>query len=337
MAPATEATMPTPPTLAQASSLPLTQPIITPDQLTPAFPDSVRHSSSQHGNHSQASSSAVNIAARASHRDSGVGENIMRQTTLDLFPKKPRPETTRLLPKNTCLSTASTNNRTHSTQDQQYNMRTNPCLIPNSSTRGKLNTSASNIAPIFHERQPPSPPSAIQNNANIMSIDDSPPHMTTHMTKVQHLQQPVQFNPYASLRSSSSSMSFTSNPSFSELKTILQSLPSNRALYEQIYGKIITVPCKMNDSGSHENVFNIVKSSQDGGVSSSGVDGSAKKKKDKTKKEKKYEFLVVGKFIGPKLSDGAVACRIDSSLVEPYFNGNPPVSWSRFYTVSSTA
>ena len=93
----------------------------------------------------------------------------------------------------------------------------------------------------------------------------------------------------------------------------------------------------MNDSGSHENVFNIVKSSQDGGVSSSGVDGSAKKKKDKTKKEKKYEFLVVGKFIGPKLSDGAVACRIDSSLVEPYFNGNPPVSWLRFYTISRTA
>ena len=326
MAPAMEATMPTPPTLAQASSsVPPTQPSITPDQLTSAYTDSVRQTSSRHGKHSQASSSAVNMAAHASHRDSGGSENIMRQTTLDLFPKKPRPETTRLLPKNTSLSTASTNNRTHSTQFEQNNVRTNPCLIPNSSAGGRMDSSVSSIAPIFHQRQQPPPPSRVHNNANLMSIDDSPPHMTNHSTSMQPLQQPVQFNPYASLRTASSSTSFTSNPSFSELKTILQSLPSNRALYEQFYGKIITVPCKMNDTGSHENVFNIVKSSpsQDGGV---GGDGSAKKKKDKTKKEKKYEFLLVGKFIGPKLSDGAIACRIDSSLVEPYFNGNTPVS-----------
>ncbi len=325
MAPAMQGTMPTPPTLAQATSLPPSQPIITPDQLTPAYPDPERQSSSQHGNHSQASSSVVNVIAHASHRDSGLGENVMRQTTLDLFPKKPRPETTRLLPKNTSLLTAPANNRTHSTQYQQNNMRTNPCLIPNSSNGGRMNSSASNIAPIFHQRQPP--PSTIQNNSNITSIDDYPPHMP--------LQQPVQFNPYASLRPSSSSMSstsFTSNPSFSELKTILQSLPSNRALYEQFYGKIITVPCKMNDACSHENVFNIVKSSQDGDVSNSGGDGSAKKRKDKTKKEKKYEFLLVGKFIGPKLSDGAIACRVKSSLVEPYFNTNTPVSWSCFHT-----
>jgi len=96
-------------------------------------------------------------------------------------------------------------------------------------------------------------------------------------------------------------------------------------LYEEYYGKIITVPCKMNDSSSSENLFNIVKSSQKD--SGGGGDGSAKKsKKDKSKREKKYEFLLVGKFIGPKQSDGAIAFRVDSSLVEPYFNGNTPVS-----------
>lgn len=340
MAPAMEATIPTPPTLAQAPS----QPIITPDQPNSAHPASSRHTSSQPRYHSHATSSAMNITV-ASHRDSSGGEH-MRQTTLDLFPKKPRPETTRLLPKNSISSSVFTNNRTHPTQYQNTSMRNNSCQLSNSSNRERVNSHVNNLAPMFHQRPPP--PSTIQNNPKIISIDFSPPHSTTQTTSNHTLQQPVLINPYASLRSTScdssvvphgetnnggistafcmSSTSFTSNPSFSELKAILFALRSNRELYERYCGKIITVPCKMNDSGSHENLFNIVKSSHDGG------DGSAKKKKDKTKKDKKYEFLLVGKFIGPKQSDGAIACRVDSSLVEPYFNGNTPVSWSSFQT-----
>jgi hypothetical protein len=331
VAPAMAATIPTPPALSQAPSLPPTQPIITPNQPTNAHPNYISQSSSQQRyNHSQASSSSAgNISTHAaSHHDSSGGGNL-RQTTMDAFPKKPRPETTRLLPKNNIAS------------------RNNPSQLSNSSTGGRMNSHVSNLAPIFQQRQPPPPPSAVQINANnIISVDDSPPHSTTHTTSELPLQrQPVPFNPYTSLRQSSSTelvltpsvvdpanistnttTTFTSNPSFSELKLILQSLRSNRALYEEYYGKIITVPCKMSDSSSSENLFNIVKSSQqDGG--SGGSDGSAKKsKKDKSKKEKKYEFLLVGKFIGPKQSDGAIAFRVDSSLVEPYFNGNTPVS-----------
>jgi len=59
-------------------------------------------------------------------------------------------------------------------------------------------------------------------------------------------------------------------------------------------------------------VFNIVKAA--------GGD----KKKSKLKKEKKYEFLLVGRFLGPKQSDGAIACRVESSIFETYFDGYSP-------------
>ena len=48
------------------------------------------------------------------------------------------------------------------------------------------------------------------------------------------------------------------NPlSFSELKALLLTLRSNRALYEEYYGKTIAVPCKIDGAG--EGVFNVVK------------------------------------------------------------------------------
>jgi len=59
-------------------------------------------------------------------------------------------------------------------------------------------------------------------------------------------------------------------------------------------------------------VFNIVKA------------GSGEKKKSRMKKEKKYEFLLVGLFFGPKQSDGGVACRVESSTVGTYFTGYTP-------------
>jgi len=96
------------------------------------------------------------------------------------------------------------------------------------------------------------------------------------------------------------------NHSFSELKELLQSLRSNRTLYDQYYGKVITVPCKISDSGEQDDKhFNIVKANSY---------GSPQKTKNK-----KYEFLFVGKFCGQKQSDGVVACRVASSVIEPYF------------------
>lgn len=75
------------------------------------------------------------------------------------------------------------------------------------------------------------------------------------------------------------------------------------------------------DSKDTGKVFNIVK------AANAAPSGSGSDKKKKSKKEKKYEFLLVTKFLGPKQSDGAIACSVDSSAVlEPYFDGYSPVS-----------
>lgn len=71
-----------------------------------------------------------------------------------------------------------------------------------------------------------------------------------------------------------SSKPLSGNLSFSEFKSLMQSLRHNRVLYEQYYGKEIVVLCKIS-SGSENKVFNIVK---DGGGSGD--------KKSKGKKEK---------------------------------------------------
>ena len=93
------------------------------------------------------------------------------------------------------------------------------------------------------------------------------------------------------------------NHSFSELRSLLQSLRSNRSLYDKYYGKIITVPCKISDSGEQDDkFFNIVKANRYG-----------------SNKDKKYEFFLAGKFLGQKQSDGELACRVASSVLEPYF------------------
>ena len=106
-----------------------------------------------------------------------------------------------------------------------------------------------------------------------------------------------------------------------ELKSILNEIRTNRALYEQYYDKVITVPCKMEDSGSKDKVFNVIKAPP-AVVDDSGSGG----KKIKSKKDKKYEFFFVGKFFGSKQSDGAIACRVESSLLAPYFGVYSPVS-----------
>lgn len=38
----------------------------------------------------------------------------------------------------------------------------------------------------------------------------------------------------------------------------------------------------------------------------------------------KHEFLFICHFLGPKSSDGQIACRVESSLMEPYFHGYTP-------------
>jgi len=254
----------------------------------------------QNRNHQGQSSSTINAA---SSRNNNTGN--LRQQTLDSYPKKPRPETTRLLPNN------SNNGASRPAVQQQigggnpYQRANNNNSNNNGGRNAQSNNSNNNnLAPVFQQRpqqqpqrpqqqpqrqqqQRPPPPvaAAVRNNSNVIPIDDD---------------SPPKANPYASLRppaatnntsqqqvSSSSSTSFNSNPSFSELRSLLQSLRSNRALYDQYYGKVITVPCKISDSSEQEDKhFNIVKSNSY---------GSPQKTKKKNKKDKKYEFLLVGK------------------------------------------
>ncbi|KAL7532760.1 hypothetical protein ACHAXR_004831 [Thalassiosira sp. AJA248-18] len=300
-----------PPPILQAPPPPPPEPANRSNQPM-AQPNSTIHASSQNSNHNQNQSS---YNTKASSSSSGGGN--LRQRTLDSYPKKPRPDTTRLLPNNNASASAN-NNRPMA---QQHHASNNPYQRSNNTNSNGRNAQSKNRPPPLQQQQQQQHP--IRNNSNIIPIDDSPPSSTSQKSSTQQPQR-TQSNPYASLRpptaaappasatnaTTTPSNTFTSNPSFSELKSILQSLRSNRSLYEQYYGKVITVPCKMDNGPSK--VFNIIKA------------GSVEKKKGKSKKEKKYEFLLVGNFFGPKQSDGAISCRVQSSLFEGYFDGYTP-------------
>lgn len=320
---------PPPPMLQAPRPLPPTQPVITPNQpTTTTNPNSAIHASSQHFRN-QTLPTAANASTNASASRS-LDSGNSRQRTLDFYPKKPRPETTRLMPNNKINASVSSGNSNRPVVAQQQ-QHANPYQRTNDNTGG---TNA-------HPKNPP--PLSSQNETNIIPFDDSPPRATFRKAT-----EPPLSNPYASLRPNSTPFislttqptsvsasatnagtlapsTFTSNPSFLELKSILQELRTNRALYEQYYDRIITVPCKMEDSGSKDKVFNIVKAPP----AATDESGSGKKK-GKSKKEKKYEFFFVGKFFGPKQSDGAIACRVESSLIAPYFDIYSPVSVACF-------
>ena len=294
----------------------------TPNQqLTSNRPNTLHHSSSQprerhssflnvtNAAHTSTSASAPPRALEASG-GGGVVAGNSRQRTLDMYPKLPRPETTRLMPSNNSNRPAAMAQQQLPTipTAAQNKKKTNPYQRPNDSN---ISESSDAQQGSRENRQHPPP---LQNETNVIPIDDSPPPTVTHRKS----EEPPLSNPYASLRpspntissNSTASTTFTSNPSFGELKSILALLRSDRDMYEQYYDKIITVPCKLDNSANANAVFNIVKSP---------------KKKWKSKKEKEYEFYVVGKFYGPKQSDGAIACRVESSLIDPYFGIYTPV------------
>jgi hypothetical protein len=297
----------------------------TPNQqLTSTRPNTVHHSSSQprerHSSflnvtnpaHTSTSATAPSRALEAS--SGGVVAGNSRQRTLDMYPKLPRPETTRLMPSNNSNRPAAMAQQQLPTMPTaaQNKKKTNPYQRPNDSNISE----APDAQQGSRENRQHLPPLPLQNETNVIPIDDSPPPTVTHRKS----EEPPLSNPYASLRpspntiqpssSSTASSTFTSNPSFGELKSILALLRSDRDMYKQYYDKIITVPCKLDNSANANAVFNIVKSP---------------KKKWKSKKEKEYEFYVVGKFYGPKQSDGAIACRVESSLIDPYFGIYTPV------------
>jgi len=288
-----------PPPMAPPPMLP---PVVTQtpnQQLTSTRPNTTHHLSSQprerhssflnvtNSAHTSTSTSAPPRALEAI--GGGVVAGNSRQRTLDMYPKLPRPETTRLMPSNNSNRPGAMAQQQLPTMPTaaQHKQKTNPYQRPNDS----------NIS------EAPDSQQGSRENRQHLPTDDSPPHTVTHRKS----EEPTLSNPYASLRPSPNTIQ--PSPSFGELKSILSLLRSDRAMYEQYYDKIITVPCKLENSENA--VFNIVKSPR---------------KKWKSKKEKEYEFYVVGKFYGPKQSDGAIACRVENSLIAPYFGIYTPVS-----------
>ncbi|KAL7554883.1 hypothetical protein ACHAWF_018429 [Thalassiosira exigua] len=304
----------------------------TPAPNNNAYPNA--RTPSQYTNQSRGSS-APNASL------SGTGSGTMRQRTLDSYPKKPRPDTTRLRPgddapaSNWQQRTIATQSRGASNNPYQRASAVDPGRNAPSGVEAPPRQQQQQRQPQQHQQhqqqQHQQHQRQMQTNTNIIPVNGSPPSSTSQTTSIQP-QQRAQPNPYASLRpaaaeshpsaaaktpapaAKSAATSFTSNPSFSELISMLQSVRSDRALYERYYGRVITVPCKINGKDSKDNVFNIVKSASPGG-------GSEKKK---GKSKKKYEFFLVAKFFGPKQSDGAVACRVESSVLERYFDGYSP-------------
>jgi hypothetical protein len=250
------------------------------------------------------------------------------------------------MPSNKNVTSATSSGNT-SRPVSQHNRHANPYQHTSENIGGSKEQSNSEAMALqWQPRQHP-PPLSSQNESNIIPIDDSPPPAIFRKST-----EPTLPNPYASLRPSNSTPSipvapqytsvsasltnggvsvpstFTSNPTFMELKSILNEIRANRALYEQYCDKVITVPCKMEDSGSKDKVFNVVKAPP------AVVDDSGSgKKKSKSKKDKKYEFFFVGKFFGPKQSDGAIACRVESSLLAPYFGVYSPVSSACYFII----
>ncbi|KAL7479752.1 hypothetical protein ACHAW6_005475 [Cyclotella cf. meneghiniana] len=141
-------------------------------------------------------------------------------------------------------------------------------------------------------------------------VDPTASSLTNQSNSSQETSSPAIPNTSPSFISPISSSDAGRNESFSiaELKTHLQQLSRNRTLYEQNYGKTFVVPCKMRSDSDERRVFNIIK-----------VD-----KKKNRKEGKKYEFLFICSFLGPKSSDGSISCRVASSLMEPYFSGHSP-------------
>lgn len=103
------------------------------------------------------------------------------------------------------------------------------------------------------------PPSILANPSSNMEIDlTESPINTSNNNPQSSSQESSSRAACPSIQSQSSTSSNNTSLSFTEMKALLQSLRSNRALYEQNYGKTFIVPCKIKKDGT-DRIFNIVK------------------------------------------------------------------------------
>jgi len=101
------------------------------------------------------------------------------------------------------------------------------------------------------------------------------------------------------------SNAYTEPLSFSELRSLLLRIKSDRAAYEQYEGKTFVVPCKLIKT-KFEFLFDRIKG------------------KKKEKKSKQYEFCITTHFIGTAADgDDKVSVRLSSKLIEPFYSTHP--------------
>ena len=212
-----------------------------------------------------------------------------RQTTLDSYPKQNRTVTAAAAATTATTAAAvtsnpyqqrasyqnnSTNQQSSQQQQQQQQRQTaNPYASTNQQQQQQPKTN-----PYASLRQNMTDQS---NQDDAIDLTESPANVSAKMMDTLTSDTPQvaissrNSTPNASNNNISSNKPLSGNLSFSEFKSLMQSLRHNRVLYEQYYGKEIVVLCKIS-SGSENKVFNIVK---DGG-------GGGGDKKSKGKKEK---------------------------------------------------
>lgn len=130
----------------------------------------------------------------------------------------------------------------------------------------------------------------------------------------------------SNINSSNSDNNESCDPlSFAEFQRLLETLRSisddgnRKAYYERNYAKTFAVPCRM-PTGPGGKAFNINKKGKN--VDARGGGGS--QNSSRKKKDDKYEFFMTSLFVGEKDTDGSIACKVESSLLEPYFGETTP-------------
>lgn len=264
-----------------------TLPVITPNHSMENRTQSHHQRGNNHVTNTTTTGTANMNNAATSRREN------FRQTTLDSYPKQNRTVSAAATTATTAAVTSNPyqqrssyqNNSTNqqSSQHQQQRQTANPYASTNQQQQQlqKTNPYASLRQNNITDQSNSS--TGISSQDDAIDLTESPANVSTRMidtTSTSDIPQVAissrNSTPNATSNNSSSSKPLSGNLSFSEFKSLMQSLRHNRVLYEQYYGKEIVVLCKIS-SGSENKVFNIVKDGGGGG----GGDKKSKGKKEK--------------------------------------------------------
>lgn len=112
-----------------------------------------------------------------------------------------------------------------------------------------------------------------------------------------------------------SSGAYTEPLSFSELRSLLLQIKSDRSAYERYQDKTFIVPCKLNKSLFDFRFEKIRSSKKDKGSGSKG---------EKKKSSKEYEFCLTVHLNGTvRDGDAKFSARFASRLIEPFYSVKP--------------